>query len=281
MKNEYSIFLILLVLFINCSDYKSSKNIDYIVDVYFDETTLTISGTAEVIISNNKSTESLVFNIWANVYRNGAGSTFYHDAEKVHVFENPKSDMGIDDDDLLGWIEILSVKTEDNDLPFIIDDTILIIDISGLEITENIKVLIEFKEKVPKVYHRSGYYNDVIWLGNWLPTLPVYENGSWKTNEYYADGDPFYSLNSDYDVTINTPSEYTVVGTGRENAVIMDNRKITNIKEENIRDHAVLIAKDINSASVTSKNNITFNFYSYTLSAEIMDKYLIDVLDML
>ncbi len=50
----------------------------------------------------------------------------------------------------------------------------------------------------------------VVVLGPFLPTLPVYENGRWMADEYFTDGECFYTKCSDYNIELSVPEGFDV-----------------------------------------------------------------------
>jgi len=80
---------------------------------------------------------------------------------------------------------------------------------------------IDYQLPVPNQTNiRLGHHNGVVYLGNWYPTLQVFDQakGDWPRYPYVEEGDAFYSEAADYAVTldfVNAPANLTVAHSGR------------------------------------------------------------------
>ena len=83
----------------------------------------------------------------------------------------------------------------------------------------------------------------VVALGPFLPTLPVYENGRWMADEYFTDGECFYTKCSDYNIELSVPEGFEVVSSGHERRV---DEKTFEITAENMRDLALIAGDSLN-----------------------------------
>lgn len=80
----------------------------------------------------------------------------------------------------------------------------------------------------------------IVSLGPLLPVLPVYHNGDWACDEYFEDGECFYTECSDYCVTLTLPDGFKAVSSGSE---VLNGDGTYTMHAENMRDFA-LIAGD-------------------------------------
>ena len=62
---------------------------------------------------------------------------------------------------------------------------------------------------LPACAYRVGYTEKGYQLGNVLPLLSVYENGSWRQDPYSPVGDPFLSECANFSLTLHIPQGYT------------------------------------------------------------------------
>ena len=114
------------------------------------------------------------------------------------------------------------------------------------------KVTVKFSLKIPKGSSRQSYSfvdrnsekpeDIVIALGPFLPTLPVYENGSWAKGGYFSYGECFYTKCSDYDVHMEVPEGYEACATGSDKR---NDDGSYDFKATNVRDFSVLTGKNL------------------------------------
>lgn len=68
--------------------------------------------------------------------------------------------------------------------------------------------------QVPEAPGRFGVSERGMNLGHFLPAIPVYEAGLWRTDAYASLGDSFYSRAADYSVAVRCPITHTVAASG-------------------------------------------------------------------
>lgn len=83
-----------------------------------------------------------------------------------------------------------------------------------LKAGESASVFLRMDMTVPQTGGRFGINSTGIMFGNALPIAAVYENGAWRDEPYYENGDSFYSLISDYKVALSVPAGYSLAHTG-------------------------------------------------------------------
>ncbi len=66
----------------------------------------------------------------------------------------------------------------------------------------------------PERADRFGHVGDFSFLGNALPLLAVHDETGWQLPPYVTDGESFYSLTSDFVVSLDHPSGIAVPATG-------------------------------------------------------------------
>lgn len=79
---------------------------------------------------------------------------------------------------------------------------------------EKTELSLEYCITIPQCAYRFGYMENVYQLGNAFPHLAVFEEGAFRTEEYYPIGDPFVSDCANYRVQLTVPEGYTVCATG-------------------------------------------------------------------
>ena len=79
---------------------------------------------------------------------------------------------------------------------------------------------LNFVLTIPACAHRFGVWEGVYRFGNVLPTLALFENGAWRTDEYVSIGEPFVSACANWRVSLTAPEGYTALASAplkREN----------------------------------------------------------------
>jgi aminopeptidase N len=71
----------------------------------------------------------------------------------------------------------------------------------------------EFIARLPRVFARTGFYDDFFMVGQWFPKLGVWEEGKWNAYPFHSNAE-FYADFGRYDVTITLPQAYVTGGTG-------------------------------------------------------------------
>lgn len=77
---------------------------------------------------------------------------------------------------------------------------------------EWIDIALDYKVRIPDCAYRFGYASGIWTLGNAFPIPSVWEDGAWRTEEYFPLGDPFYSECANYSVTVTVPRGFECAG---------------------------------------------------------------------
>ena len=138
-----------------------------------------------------------------------------------------------------GWIDVTSMKTADGEdltprIEFIHpdddnakDQSVIRVPLSRpLRPGQTIQLQIDFKAKLPRVFARTGYYENYYMVGQWFPKIGVYESagqryatkGQWNCHQFHANTE-FFADYGVYDVDITVPKDYVVGATGLQQSV--------------------------------------------------------------
>ncbi|MFC4077080.1 M1 family metallopeptidase [Salinithrix halophila] len=211
----------------------------YDIDVTYDMEGHRIKGDLSVRFLNNteKTLKEIHFNVWGNdkTFRKNGGGVI---VDQVKVNQ-----------------ELSTFDME--------KETDLVI--SGLSLKPNrqYSVDMKFTVHVPKQQNRFGWDGTTVSLGNWFPILGVYEKGTgWDIDPYYQEGDSFYSLNSDFNVTVTTDKSLKIATTGISvgEPKVNGQTAVHQFKAENVRDFAMQMDP---TYKVKSKkvDDVTVNLY--------------------
>ncbi|MCO5997701.1 M1 family metallopeptidase [Actinoallomurus rhizosphaericola] len=107
-------------------------------------------------------------------------------------------------------------------------------------------------------FGRDGSYN---FLGNALPVLAIRDASGWHLDPYTDNGESFYSLASDFTVTLDHPSSISVPATGTSvDTPGSSGRTVTTATAKQVRDFA-WAAGPFGLVSGTSPNGVKINVY--------------------
>ncbi len=238
----------------------------YALELTFDEQTQKLTGTQEIRIENMKIEDKLPLQLWMNAYKNGKKGHFYFPEMRDRIFSRGDSK---------GFIDINRVAVEGKDISFEIDDQVLWVDLSQVaNRRDHLRITLDIEIQVPRISHRTGGNDKALWLGNWIPTLGIYQEKGWIVSDYLPAGDPFYTQMADYRLQITTPRQYTVVGSGVETVKMLENSKLTVIEGNNIRDMALAFSNHYREYVHKTKDDISLKLYSYSLDQTSAEAYL-------
>ncbi len=204
----------------------SPRIANYDIDVRLDVSNKQLVAT-ELLNWQNTTSDTiynLQFHMYLNAFKNDQ-STFMKESQGRRRGSN------IERNKRRGWIEITHLEEiEGGDLTSkmsyiqpddgnIFDETVLNVDLNrALYPGAKISLKIDFKAQLPKVFERTGYYNDFFMVGQWFPKLGVWENkngvsGAWNCHQFHANSE-FYADFGNYSVNITLPESFVTGATG-------------------------------------------------------------------
>lgn len=255
--------IIAIVVFLCLTGLKKEETplSSYKMELSYDNTTHTISGSEEITFVNNYDNmfTYLYLHLYPNAFREGASASVVSSAEEENAYPNGIS---------YGSIEVQSVTSDGESLDFNVegeDQNILRVELpSEVYPDESITFTINFITTLANINHRLGYGENTINLGNFYPIICMYESGvGFKTDLYHSNGDPFYSECADYDVTISYPSNYMLASSGQLMEASTENNITTStMTGEKIRDFCMVLSENFSHTSSKVGNTI-INYYGY------------------
>lgn len=128
-----------------------------------------------------------------------------------------------------------------------------------LQPDETLNIQMEYVVHIPNIKNRFGYQDSVYNLGNFIVTPAVYDEDGWAVEPYVDFGDAFYTDMANYNVTINTPDDYTVAATGTKTAN-------GGFHAEKVRDFAFSASKTYDTLSDTYHNTAITVYYDHNMT---------------
>lgn len=237
----------------------SNRIANYDISARLDTAKKTITAEQTLTWINNakEPVSELYFHAYMNAFKNNQ-STFMKEGRTSFLGERDS----IDAEEAWGWMNIISIKTENNmdilgSLTYISpddnnpnDQTVFTITLpEAVQPGETVRLHIDFVTKLPKfdIRCRSGYSRNFFFVGQWFPKIGVYENagdrgretGGWNCHQYHANSE-FYSEFGVYNVDINVPNNFTVASGGKliDKKVLTDSTITWYYRAEDIVDFA-------------------------------------------
>lgn len=144
---------------------------------------------------------------------------------------------------------------------------------------ENLQVTLSYHVNIPNCASRFGLADDIYALGNIFPTLAVWEDGAWRTDEYISIGDPFLSECANWTVRLTVPQGYTVPATGYAEPVSNGDIAVYTMQAEAVRDFAMVISDRFVSATGMANDTMVVAYALDSASAKDMLKYAQQAID--
>ncbi|MBR6788200.1 MAG: hypothetical protein IKM44_00110, partial [Clostridia bacterium] len=232
----------------------------YEIDATFDEENLTVTASERVTYINKTEAElgALYFHLYPSAFRKDARYAPVGEREKAEAYP-----IGVD----YGGITLSSVTVNGEACEWSIggeDEDILMITSLTLVPGDKTVVDIDFTLDIPQARHRFGCFDGKLNLGNWYPIACVYENGAFRTDPYYSNGDPFYSEIADYKVSFTAPTGWNVAGTGSVKAEINGDLSTTTFTANGVRDFALTASEKYTSIEKTTADGVTVRYYYFS-----------------
>lgn len=257
------VLILCMAAFAGCADgglSDLSKNMStYTINAQYDDTTHTVTANMSVDYVNNYNVElkELQFHLYGAAYREGARFSPIAANEESAAYPSGKS---------YGGMEVSAVKVKGAEQTPVIggsDNDILVVNLGGdLLPGAKISLSIDFKVTLANVRHRLGWYGKSVNLGNFYPVACVYEDGAFRAEPYYSNGDPFYSEAANYNVTLQYPSKYKMASTGKSTDTAGDGVVVSTVKAEAVRDFAVVLGEFEVMTATAGETSINYYYYA-------------------
>ena len=232
---------------------------EYTISLSVNPETGIISGNQRVSYINKTGGElsEICFNVPLNAFSMESGIQPYFNDFRVNIFPGERD---------YAYMNITGAMSGGIEAKFDIESSKLRVYLdTPLGAGKKCDVSIQFEAYVPKMNHRAGSNQHAMWMGAFLPTLCVFENGEFRFDSYYPAGDPFYTEVANYSVNITAPAAYKVVATGVESIKEGDGANITSFTAKLVRDFTFAVLDgSYNKRTMKTYSGVDINLYSRT-----------------
>ncbi|MBP3431760.1 MAG: M1 family metallopeptidase, partial [Clostridia bacterium] len=208
----------------------------------------------EYVNSSENSLGEVCFFLYANSF--AEGETAVSTAYTHKAYPNGESYANI---------TIQSVKVGGEEGAFSVEEnSILNVGLkSELFQEEIVTIEMEYVVKLANIRHRLGFNDKTVNFGNFFPIACVYEDGEgFVKPQFSANGDPFYSDISDFEVKISYPESYVLATSGQQMETSGGETKTTTCRAENVRDFAFVLSTEFQKLSA-KVGEVVVNYFSY------------------
>lgn len=112
----------------------------------------------------------------------------------------------------------------------------------GWQAGEWITVTLAYTVQIPHMAYRFGVWDGIWALGNAFAIPAVWEEGTWRTDEYYPVGDPFLSDCMNWTVKLSVPEGFLCAATGYARARTEEGRALYEFSAPAVRDFALVVS---------------------------------------
>ncbi|MEL6558307.1 MAG: M1 family metallopeptidase [Bacteroidota bacterium] len=193
------------------------QHVDYKMEVDVDADKHQISGTQELVYTNN-SPDTLK-KVFYHLYFNAFQPNSMMDV-RSRTIKDP--DRRVRDrifklkEDEIGYQKIISLTQDGKALNYEVEGTILEVDLAEPILpNSSVTFAMKFEGQVPLQIRRSGWNNAEgieFSMTQWYPKIAEYDYKGWHSHPYV--GREFYAPWGNYDVKITMDSKYIIGGTG-------------------------------------------------------------------
>lgn len=239
---------------------------NYTMNIHLDVETkkVEVNQTIDYINTSDNVLKTLKLHLYVQNFKKGATETIVSSTKMNQAYPNGMS---------YADFNIEQITSNDLNLAYCYEnayDDILCITLNNSLLPNNrISFNIKYNFIIPNCYHRFGYGANTINLANFYPIMCVYENGTFNTNGYHSNGDPFYSDIANYSVNLTTNSNYTVAGTGAKTTKNSgDNLTTSTFSANGVRDFALVLSNKFNVISEKLNNTEIYYYHFNDSNAE-------------
>lgn len=190
------------------------QRVDHRIHVRLDERQKMLHCEEEMAYTNNSpgALTEIHMHIWPNAFKNRR-TAYGQEA----VVKGNKKFFNVSDAEA-GWLDSLKFTVNGQPATFRyheqFSDIIILSLPAPLQPGSTAKISTPFRVKIPWLFSRMGYNENLLSITQWYPKPAVYDANGWNTFPYAEQGE-YYSEFGTYSVSLDVPANYRVAATGR------------------------------------------------------------------
>ncbi len=198
------------------------QHVDYVMEVDINVENYQYTGTQKLVYTNNSPDElnRVYYHLYFNAFQPGSEMDVrlqnIADPDGRMVTEAKTSRIATLSESEMGYLHVVSLKQDDNDVTFNEEGTVLVVELTKpIRAGEKAVFDMEFKGQVPQQIRRSGRNNSegvALSMTQWYPKLAEYDFEGWHADPYIAR--EFHGVWGDFDIKLTLDKKYVVGGTG-------------------------------------------------------------------
>lgn len=236
--------------------FNDKQTTNYDITLNYNKKDNTFKGVQTITFYNKTNTdiENIVLNLYHNRFNNN-----YETNVNLEKFTDE------------GYINITSVKSNDDYLDFTDNVSYVDIKIPALSSSKSITFTVEFDAYMPNISASSGRNEKTLWAKDFFPTVSEFKDNKFKYNLYYEQTDFSYAHMSNYKINIVTDDDLMVILPSTVSTKTENNKKITTMDKTLLRNLSFAISQDKKNTSLTSSSNVNITMYHFEDSSNIYD----------
>jgi len=231
MKNCFTSLFLLFTFIISAQNNTSywQQHVDYTMNIDIDTENYQYNGTQKLVYTNNSPDvlNEVFYHLYFNAFQPKSEMDLriqniidpdHRMVNNIGTKDNPKYESRIAKlkPNEIGYLNVLSLKQNSKKLNFIIEGTVLKVQLNTpLQPGENTTFNMTFEGQIPVMIRRAGRNNPdgvALSMAQWYPKMAEYDFEGWHADAYISR--EFHGVWGDFDVTINIDEKYTIGGTG-------------------------------------------------------------------
>lgn len=252
-----AVFIGIIILGLLSTDSKTQAINKYTLNISYhpDTSTLDCEMTLEYFNNDTVPLNAIALHLYPNAFLTSDTAPFQKE-DMILAYPNGFS---------AGSIEVTNIKINQKNAEHTFSankQQLFITPEHPLAIKGKCTISLDFTVTIPNADGRFGKNGDTVNLGNFYPIAAITANGEPRLTDYSSIGDPFYSNVSDYQVTVSTPSEYTLITGCPTEISLSDDTATWTASGESMRDFAMVITKNIKSITDNSSGTAVNCYYT-------------------